>query len=344
MILRKAKLQQATAYLPTQLDFYEILYTRGSSYFSKKKRLYKNLKAGAIGENLVLELLEEYGQRNWTVLRNIWMNKDGDFESDIILLTRFYVYLFEIKHYQKRFTYENGICYYGGREMPQNGIQQARRNCAFLKNICADIVPTEKVRGAILFTGSNCPVDIKTPVDYLDIKDRTEISEFIENIVTEETQTQKRPIDTERLITRFEQYETMNPYLPTPLTQDEMMEIRPGISCARCQNFNVKIHQAYVQCHCGLRESREEATIRTICEYGVLTFGQPMTYKGLLDFFNGQVSRDLLRKTIQDHFEMTQNGRHTHITNKNAPYITIQNVFSIKMPKILYAQGIKHIF
>lgn len=255
MTLRQTKLQLATAHLPTQLDFYEIISYRGSPYFSKKKSLYQNLKSGAVGENLILELLEEYGRRNWTVLRNVWMNKDGDFECDIILLTKFYVYLFEIKHYQKRFTYENGICYYGNREMPRNGIQQARRNRTFLKNICADIVSSDKVRGAILFTGSNCPVDIRTPVDYLDIKDRTEISEFIEQIVAEENRVKEKPLDAERLITRFEQYETMNPYLPIPLISDDMREIRGKISCARCQSFKVSIQHTHIHCACGLHES-----------------------------------------------------------------------------------------
>lgn len=69
-----------------------------------------------------------------------------------------------------------------------------------------------------------------------------------------------------------------------------------------------------------------------------------MKYKDLLDFFNGQASRELLRKIVREHFDINQNGRHTKIMNKNLPYFKIQNEFSIKTPRTLYAQGIKHNF
>jgi hypothetical protein len=333
----------ATALQPTQLDFFEILYHRGNAYFSKEKHLYRNLLAGNKGEKIVLQLIEEFGQKDWTVLRNIWLNKDGIFECDLILITRFYLYLIEIKHYQKRFTYENGVCYYDYREMPRNGIEQARRNHVFLREISNGFISPSNVRAAILFTGNNCTVDIKTPIDFLEVKDRTELVEFIEEIAEEEARIQNYPIDTERLIARLEEYEKANPYAPTPLKPEEMTNIRKGMRCMHCHSFNVRIHQAHIECACGLHESREEATIRTICEYGVLKFGQPMTYKGLLEFFGGQISRDLLKKIVQDHFEINQNGRYTKIINKNLPYFLLTSEFTIKNPKIFHVQGIKNI-
>lgn len=344
MIIKQTELQKASTHLPTQLDFFHILSQRGSAYFSKEKRLYYTLKAGAEGEATVLQLLKEFGRHHWVVLQNVWMNKDGNFESDLILITSHCVYLFEIKHYRKKFTYENGICYYDNNEMPRNGIQQARRNHVYLKNICLDIIPPEQVRAAILFTGKNCDVEIKTAIDYLDIKNRTQIIDFIQKIAIEEEDYLGQPLNADKLIAYFEQYEVMNPYLPTPLTDEEMTEIRGGIYCAHCFNFNLSIHQAYVKCSCGLKESREEATIRTICDYGMLTFGQPMTRRNLLSFFDGQVGKNLLLKTVSEHFIVNQNGSHTTIENKNLLYSKIKNEFNVKKPKVLYTKDTKIVF
>jgi len=340
MKLLHTQLQKETAHLPTQLDFYRILYYRGSSYFSKKKKLYKSLQAGAEGEQLVIDKLKEYGRKHWIVLRNMWMNKNGQFESDIILITSHCVYVFEIKNYTGKFTYENGACLINNREIAHNCVQQARRNYVNIKDICSGLISPKRVKGALLFVGEDNDVEMNTDIDYIDVFNRTQLVGFIKRIVEEEEQYLDYPVDVDSLIARFEQYEISNPYAPDPLTLDEMKEVRGGIYCAHCHTFKVKIHRHKVECDCGLIESREEATIRTICDYGVLQFESHLRRNKLVSFLKEQVSINYLTtKIIKKHFIVVENGSHTYYENKMLPYYKICDQFIIKKPKIFHLEN-----
>jgi len=340
MKLQQTQLQKETVHLPTQLDFYQILYYRGSSYFSKEKKLYKSLKAGAEGEQLVLDQLREHGRKHWIVLHNVWMDKDGQFESDLILITRHCIYVLEIKNYTGKFTYENGICMINHYEISHNCVQQARRNYVNIKNICRGLINPKKIKGALLFVGEDNEVQMNTDIDYINVFDRIQLVGFIKTIAEEEEQYLNHPIDSAKIIARFEQYEIPNPYAPTPLTLDEMEHIRSGIYCAHCHSYNLEIDKHAVNCPCGLTESREEATIRTICEYGVLNFKSNLRRNKLLTFLNEQVSINYLTATIiREHFIVVKNGSHTYYENMMLPFYKIYHEFTIKQPKIFHLEN-----
>lgn len=84
-------------------------------------------------------------------------------------------------------------------------------------------------------------------------------------------------------------------------------------------------------------ESREEAIIRTICEYGVLNFDKALTTGKLLDFLNNQISRTNLLKVLKENFEMVYNSKYTYYLNKKLPYHKISREFHISCYSKYYA-------
>lgn len=333
MQILKMKLQEENQTLPTQLDFLRILARRGSNYFDDNKKLCQSLEAGHAGEQKVLTYIQDYGLSDWSVLQNAWLKSFDRFECDLILLTYRTVYLLEIKNYKGTFHYANGKCYYDTIETSLNPIEQARKNLVNLKQICTKLSPHLNVKTAVIFAGEDHEVHIDSAPEDIRIVTSNGIRNFILDIVKNEKVSPQPTIDANGLLKILNQHEIPCPYLPKPLTPDEMKEVRPGIQCANCHSFNVKTTKMKVICECGLTESREEAIVRTICDYGVLTYDRNFNRRELLCFFDEQISRNLLYETIHKHFIVVQNGRGTYYVNKKLPYEKIFYLFQFTMPK-----------
>lgn len=113
---------------PIQLDIERILDQRSHHRTPQQKEQLRWLEAGAEGERIVFNYLENYGKEDWVVIRNLWMNNGGPFEADFILLTNHGSYLLEVKNYTSNFIYEEGIASFNEHRNSSNPIFQTRRN------------------------------------------------------------------------------------------------------------------------------------------------------------------------------------------------------------------------
>lgn len=331
------RLQMADAKFPSAYDFDAICSIRGLDYFKEEKSRFKSLDIGTQGERKVLQYLEDHSPKDWIVLQNIWLKNFDRFECDLILLTRYQVFVIEVKTYQGLFVYEDGRCFYNQTETSLNPFEQIRPNHIHLKNMCWRLSPNIGVQSAVIFAGDDHEVVMKTPLEEIRVVTRNGIRNFIFDIIQQEKRIRANLLDKTAVIEMLEHYEINNPFQPQPLKNTEIEDhIRPGIYCANCHSFQVEIMKNSVICSCGLHESREEAIVRTICDYGVLTYNQPLIRKHLLAFMNQQVSTSYLSKICNIHFEVVHNSSFTYYINKNLPYIKIADQFKGLAPKIYY--------
>lgn len=313
---------------PTKLDFETIAHQRGLIKTQEENFNFYRTIMGDEGETTVIDYLQTYGKKHWIVLKNFWQNYSGRFETDIILFTRHKGYAIEIKNYKGEYSYNDGIIKINGRIRSANPFHQARRAYTNLENICLDHSYPTKFQGVVIFAGVDNHVEIHSEMTDLEIIPRTRLLTFIEKIVKEEEQYTGEPLNIKKIIHYLEKYETKNDYLPVPMNQEKMSTVRKGISCMNCQSYSVINKKHKVVCKkCKNIEIREEAVVRSICEYGILNFKSHLTMKGLLDFFAGQLSRSYLTKIIKKHFEVVENGSHSYIINKKFPFPTISKQF-----------------
>lgn len=85
-----------------------------------------------------------------------------------------------------------------------------------------------------------------------------------------------RPLYYKKTLRIIEGAELNSPYQPQPLTLLEQANLRRGIKCANCSNFDLDTARSYLICNCGLHEPRGMAIVRTICEYGILNFDKDL--------------------------------------------------------------------
>lgn len=327
-------LQKELSNLPTQLEFLEVVNHRGKDFYTKEKALYKSLKAGFDGQEKLVFYLEKYGQSHWTILQNVWLDYFGTFESDLILITNHSIYVFEIKNYSGTFIYDEGKCYYNKFETSINPVEQARVCMVNLKNMLSKKYRNIQVKSAVIFTGDDNDIQIKSHVQDIDIINRTQILNYIRQIADEEKSSRTHRITADDLIRSLAPYEIPNPYSLAPLTDEELSHIIGGIYCTNCLSYDVKTLKLWITCSCGFHEPRDEAIIRTICDYGVLTYGKNLKRIELEKFIGEDNSISYLKKILYDHFDANQNFSGTTYVNKNLLYSRIHHQFTIDRQQI----------
>lgn len=322
--------------IPTDYEFQKLAVQRELMTSKKELARFNRVQAGAAGEDRFYEIMNEFGSEHWYLLRNSWFSDYTDFECDFILITRHCVYVFEVKNYFGRFVYHNGQCSSRGVDITYNPINQARNAAVHMRQLTQKLSIDIPVKGVLVFIGEHNDVYIGDEIDYIDIISSNQVYQYIQKIITEEAHSPHR-INAQKLISYYEQFEILKPYLPIPFSKEEVRKYgKAGTTCARCGNFNVNKVRSYIVCDCGYRESREEAIVRTACEYGTLTYGENFTVNDIKHFLANQASFQYLKKTLSQHFPIVPNEKVLTFLNYNRDYPYINEKFDFKLPAMLF--------
>jgi hypothetical protein len=75
-------------------------------------------------------------------------------------------------------------------------------------------------------------------------------------------------------------------------------------------------------CSCGKEESRDQAIIRTVCEYGVLRFDRDsFKIAEVREFLNRQASKTYLRGLLPKYFERVPKQHIIKFFNQKKPFL-----------------------
>lgn len=315
--LIKTKTQLTADKLPTKLEFSEILFNRGHLDVQSYQRLYKGEK----GERILLEYLQKYGQEHWQVVRNIWLHFGGNFECDLLLFTRHKLYVFEVKYYNGQFCYENASCSINKQALDTNCIEQTRRLATKIAQLFKNYPQSPSVTYVNAFTSPDNEVIIKDTLHHTQVVPLYRLQRFIQQIAFEESRYQGQAIDPAAVITHLDSFALpQDPFLPKALSQKEIRNLKSGIYCKACHSYHLHVSKSWIICTCGHKEKREQAIVRTICEYGVLTYGRAMQIGELYIFLAKQLSMHYLRKILRGNFAVIGKGRCTVYENKQISF------------------------
>ena len=301
--------------VPNELEVLEVMNKRSFSQNHEDARKLKRLRAGAAGEEVVADYLNKYGSSKWSLMQNFWLDYFGTLECDGLLLTGRDLYVLEVKNYSGLYEYENGISKLNHRELSVNPIYQTQKATMKVRELVSSRFPNIKVHGVLIFVGIDSQIRIKSEGLDILIVQRHELKGLIESIAEEEVSGWSNVENLNDVVQFIQTHQTKNPYPVEPLTPEDLADLQKGILCENCANSTVAVTKKFVKCRCGHIESREKATIRTICEYGVLNFTKPLTANALLDFFNGQASRGYIIKVLKNHFRLISRGREDYYEN-----------------------------
>lgn len=276
---------------------------------------YNRLESGHKGEQLVYDYFKEFGQSHWTVMRNVWLDYYGEFEIDLLLITGKHIYTFEIKHFSGVYEFKNNQCIRNGQKIGHNAISQAQKSVINIQNLFKRNGFKQHIHGNVIFTGEHFDVKVHDEVDGLNILMINQLREYIWQIVHSEKQYTYRNTDVNQILNLLNQYGTHNPFPPYMITADIDSRMMKGILCSNCRASGIYTREGYLNCKCGMSEPRENAIIRTICEFGMIHFDKELTTGNLYLFFGGEIDKRTIGFHLKKHFEQIGSGRGTKYVN-----------------------------
>lgn len=333
----QTKLQQKSEAYPTRLEWLRELNKRRTLGKELEDELFR-LERGHAGEQKVLEIIEKYGDPNWLILQNLWLRYFGNFECDMLLLTNYGLQTIEIKNYSGNYEYRHSQFLLDGISLGHNPISQSQRAFINLRKILQDHSIHIPIQGSLVFTGENCDITISDPVAELEILMLHQLSSYIRSLRDHEP---NPLINRTEVLKLLEAFETESPFVPEPLTDEMEQNLQRGIMCSQCHSFQIEIRSHEVRCKCSAVEPRENAIVRTICEYGVLHFEKKLELNQLVQFFGGQVSRTNLLKYLLKYFNKIYPNKNTVFINKPQPFIKRIDSFHLAKKVIRRVVGYK---
>lgn len=328
--------QQQFNGVPTRLDILrEINKREGLEKHDDLKNEWRRLEKGDAGEKILLDYIERYGESDWSILKNVWLDYFGEFECDLLLATYTGLYGFEVKNYSQQIEIKNNEAWMLGEVMNKNPISQTRNMARNLNKIFGKNRELPKLQGVLALVGEDNGVANHESVTDVKVLARGDIRHYIWNIVHNERQFPGYPIDPELILRELAQYERKSSFVPEPLPGVTEKHIRKGICCSRCGNFDLDTSKFYIECLCGVHESREEAIVRTICEYGIIYNDRNFTTRELIEFFNGGISLSTLQRYLNKHFKKIGSYRNTEYINNILLFELNRQEFDLKNPRYL---------
>lgn len=329
-------LQKQVCKCPNRLEYLRELDKREALKGQDElKQEFVRLETGVLGEQAVLDYLEKFGNENWIILKNVWLNHYGQFEIDILLITLTGIYIFEVKNYAGKFEYKDNQCFINGEPTGNNIIAQGQRAVTKLEKILKESSFYPKVRGAIVFTGEHCTIDIQDEVSGVDVFMSNELRNYIWKITQDDYNYYGEPINVDRLLRIISKAESTNQFKSSEIPPEIISNTKKGIRCSKCGKFGLEVGRKYISCKCGMHENRDEAIVRTICEYGVLHYQEDLTTTELTDFFGGEVARNSVLIRLDNHFDKIGNNRSTKYRNKCLPFKKIYNELDLNKPNFI---------
>lgn len=315
-------------------DILQELNKRDALNSNQQRELYQ-LELGQIGEERILKWVQEYGEAHWTIMQNVWLSHYGTFECDFILFTDHKIYLFEIKNYSRKFELRNGQCYLGGEKIGHNPISQGQKVFVNFETVMRQSYYQVPLETAVIFAGEHCEVRIHDKIQDVKVLQLNQVREYIWKIAAEEKFYHGDSIDVPRIQHILEKNRGENYYLPKPISAETESRIRKGVMCSNCGSFDINPSKAIISCpHCRTREPRENAIVRTICEYGVINFDKDLDIAQLFDFFEGTYSRETLRKYINKHFRLKSNYKRRWYVNDTVPFKDMLPILNLPIKQL----------
>lgn len=333
--------QRLMQHIPTRLELLRELNKRKAFvHHSDLRDELLRQERGAAGEEILFDYIRGIAPDHWIVLKNVWIKYYGIFECDVLLITHAGFYIFEVKNYSGRFEVDQHVGKHGSKNVGNNVISQALKITINLREILHKQMSSLDVIGTAAFVGINNKVVIKDEINSLNILNPNEVQEFIWDIRTAEYDYRGYQIDSDLILDILSQYEISNPYPPEKDIPEEVFQsIREGVCCGRCGNFEIDASKKYLDCDCGMIEPRQEAILRTICEYGVLNYRKDLKTTELTNFFNDEVGRSSLLQYLKEHFERIGNNRSAGFINKGRPLFEVYNYFNLTEEKYIRFSG-----
>lgn len=203
---------------------------------------------GFDGESDGFQLLQKHGQPNWYYLHDIWIDAGGITQLDIVIITDKSVYVVDAKNYSYDFEHQNHQSYVNGRQLNKSIFVQLSRSMEKVKSMLETVNYNGNVQGKIVFINPDSIVKLDQTAAQVGMN-RPEFVRWIQQIAREEAKLPRANINSHNLRDLIlNDFKIENPYPPKARTMEHILQMKRGICCEKCQQFDMEFTPYKVIC------------------------------------------------------------------------------------------------
>ncbi|GBG94523.1 hypothetical protein LFYK43_09820 [Ligilactobacillus salitolerans] len=299
-----------------ELQFLETLCRRTQLDTKEENQLYR-LQQGFTGECQVDQLIKRLPKHPFVLDDlNIQFGQKVT-QIDKLVLVGQTLYLLDVKDYQGKYTYQAGSWYHDGKILTGNILSQIDRARDILARILLDNNLSLTIEPVIIFVNPAVQLEIDDPASHT-IKRLGEFADWFE----QRTTAHRDPAVEQRLVVVLSKYQIPAVAPKADFSQQTHRSLHPGICCPHCHNFALVQKRYSLYCpRCRSFEPKEQAYVRTICEYGVLYFKQDLRRKELFAFFGEEYNRRYIEVCLKKFFKSSGfHGRSSYYINEGQEF------------------------
>lgn len=289
----------------------ELMDSRGI-LSSEDQRKLEALEIGFAGECAFDEWMDRYGDEQWRVYRDIWIDAGGPTQLDTMVVAGTAVYIFDVKNYSGDYTYMNGRWSVNGRVIIKDIFVQLKRSLEKVHLMLRQIDPMIHAEGSIVFINEHFSFHTEGEAG-AEVVMRHGLRKHLQTM-DEGGVPMRMPID--MLCSRIESFFVDNPY-PAPVCDDAAyISLKKGVCCCSCGRFRHAVMRYHLKClECGNQEAKERAVLRSICEYGVLRNDRNFKVHDVYFFLDKTISERHIQSILSKYFNIVARGRYASYEN-----------------------------
>lgn len=284
-------------------------------------------RKGYEGEADFGHLLHDYLPNNWLFIQDLRLKSvAGELQIDALLVNPLGLTVFEVKNYTADYQYSEGSWRVNGRAKVHNDFQQLERTVALLRQLLEQNgfkVPIEKY---VVYINEQDSVEIDDPT--LPFLKRATLRRFVKEAIKQCQIASNQRYDKESDWLLSQHIDDERRFT---LSDDEFASLKKGIYCVNCYTFDVTVSRYEICCrHCQFVEGREKATVRSICDYGLLFPYRDLCVVDLREFIGPPTNYNYILKILAKHF--TKKPSANRYINPQLPldYTTLTKTFYYK--------------
>lgn len=298
---------------------------RGLLLDGQSQHRLTRLLAGQLGEDEVVNILEQKLPDGWLILRNVWLLIDGNrTEVDILVIAPKFWWVIEVKNYEGKFEYRDQFCYLNQKQIPDQ-LAAYRNRIRIVKNIVKKLVRyTPEVYGSIIFINERCQVNAEDMPD-AHLVMRYQLLWHIDEMLERHHQLNRYTI-VEESLDLLKSYQTAHPFPPKILNADDFLQLKKGFCCPNCYKIDCyAVHRQIVCNNCQHAISKSEAVLRAACELGALFYTEAkiITTTKVAEFIGGAVHARTIRDILKANLTSYGKNNGTCYHNYGVPYENI---------------------
>lgn len=293
--------------------FYQLIKQRG--HLSQEDETdYLRLLTGLEGEARLAQVIQDLGLSTF-YLTDLWIPLGKGTQIDGLLLVPQGLYLVEIKHYGGHFLYQGFASRLNGRPYQHDLLGQVARAQSLLQQFLRSQQLDCQLVSKLIFSQDHLQVEGLAAGQYMLWPQALAWLQGLSDQMVGQPCSRRQQL----VLDLLGPLQHASPYRPRQLTSIERQTLLSGIGCPRCLRLGMTYSRYKVSCpHCGFREDKAAACLRSACEWALLNHDLPLSRSAISNYVGSKQLDRTLQRQLAKYFHPLHKGHHACYQNDYA--------------------------